>query len=57
MSNRRKDSYFDTEQEALEHKEKHQLYVMVPNLCSNGKWALVFDLECHIQVIPHTQSN
>ncbi|WP_172415165.1 hypothetical protein [Comamonas thiooxydans] len=57
MSNRRKDRYFDTEQEALEHKEKHQLYVMVPNLCSNGKWALIFDLECHIQVIPHTQPN
>jgi len=39
-------NYFNTKEEAEEYKEKHQLYVRVPEyiVCMN-KWALVFPLK------------
>lgn len=48
-------SYFGTEQEANNYKEKHQLFGRVPEyIQSAGKWALVFPIKAHVTVIPHT---
>lgn len=42
---------FDTEQEAKEYKEKHQLFVRVPAyIQGRDKWALVFPLKAHLTV-------
>jgi len=41
-----KNNYFNTKEEAEAYKEKHQLYVVVPEYikCMN-KWSLVFPLK------------
>lgn len=45
---------FNTEQEANEYKEKHQLFGRVPEYIEGtGKWGLVFPLKAHVTVIPH----
>lgn len=46
---------FDTEQEALEYKDKHQLFGRVPAyLQGYDKWALVYPLKAHVTVLqPH----
>ena len=44
--------YFDTEQDALRHKEAHQLTQRVPEFIQGrGKWALVFPISAHLQVV------
>jgi hypothetical protein len=44
---------FNSEQEAKEYKEKHQLFGRVPvPLVGTRKWALVFPLEAHVTVLP-----
>lgn len=52
MSNR----FFDSEQEAIDYRAKHQLIqrVAVP-VTGTSKWALVFDIPCHLEVRPHTR--
>jgi len=43
--------YFDTEEEAKEYKEKHQLYVRIPEYIKfRNKWALVFPIKAHLTV-------
>jgi hypothetical protein len=40
---------FNTEEESLKYKEKHQLYVRVPEyLTCVKKWALVFPIKAQI---------
>lgn len=42
---------FNSEQEALEYKERHQLFGRVAEpLTGTGKWALNFPLEAHVTV-------
>lgn len=46
---------FKTKQEAIDYKEKHQLFVRVPEYIEfERKWALVFPIKAHVTVIPHT---
>jgi hypothetical protein len=40
---------FNTEQDALAYKVKHQLFILVPEYIEcYGKFALVFPLKCHV---------
>ena len=44
-------NHFETREEALTYKEKHQLYVRIPKyLPCVKKWALVFSLKTFLQV-------
>lgn len=50
-------SLFKTEQEANDYKEKHQLFVRVPEpISGTGMWALVFPIKAHVTVVPHTEA-
>lgn|GEM_PF-4625614 len=43
--------YFETEEEAKKYKEKHQLYVRIPEYIEcRKKWALVFLIKAHLTV-------
>jgi hypothetical protein len=46
---------FKSEQEALDYKEKHQIFGRVPEpLAGTKKWALNFPLKAHVTVYqPH----
>lgn len=47
-------NHFETKEEALAYKEKHQLYVMIPvYLTCVKKWALVFPVKTYLEVINH----
>lgn len=42
---------FNTEHDAREHMQKHQIYGMVPELLSGGtKWGLVYPIEANVSV-------
>lgn len=46
--------WFNTKEEALAYKEKHQLTQRQPEYIKGcEKWTLVFPLKCHVTVIPH----
>jgi hypothetical protein len=47
--------WFNSEEEANEYKETHQLFGRGPEqLTGSGKWALNFPLEAHVTILqPH----
>lgn len=50
-------NWFNSEQEALAYREKHQLDARVPEFsASYGKWALNFPLKAHVTVRAHQQA-
>lgn len=48
---------FGSEEEANQYKEQHQLLGRVAQqLAGDGRWGLVFPLECHVEVRqPHAR--